>query len=163
MPSHPPDLISSHRLKRIALWAMAMLLWIAALCGGAAPRARHLAQRGETRLDELARMVRNLVIVGAAAMVKPPRRPARYGLRRRPRHYLRSCAGAELRRRLRARDPQHRVRKLIAVLRDLAACAARLARRLARGLTRLAPLSASAHNQTLRALAAPPVRAADSS
>ncbi|MGE0187673.1 MAG: hypothetical protein AB7Q23_17975, partial [Hyphomonadaceae bacterium] len=163
MPSHPPTPISSHRLKRIALWAMAMLLWIAAVCGGAAPSRRHLQQRGDTRLDELARMVRNLVIVRAVAMVKPPRRPARHGPRRRPRHYLRSCAGAELRRLLRARDPQHRVLRLIAALRDLAAYAARLARRLARGLTRLAPLAAAARNETLCALASPPVRATDSS
>ncbi|MGE4038519.1 MAG: hypothetical protein AB7F85_12320, partial [Hyphomonadaceae bacterium] len=111
MPSHPPRPISSHRLKRIALWAMAMLLWIAALCGGAAPKARHVQQRGDTRLDELARMVRNLVIVRAVAMVTPPRRPARHGPRRTARHYLRSCAGAELRRLFRARDPRARVNR----------------------------------------------------
>ncbi|MGE4039299.1 MAG: hypothetical protein AB7F85_16270, partial [Hyphomonadaceae bacterium] len=70
---------------------------------------------------------------------------------------------AELRRLLRARDPLARVKRLIAALRDLAAYAARLARRLARGLTRLAPLAASARNETLRALASPPVRATDSS
>ncbi|MGE0185938.1 MAG: hypothetical protein AB7Q23_09105, partial [Hyphomonadaceae bacterium] len=121
MPSHPPRPISSHRLKRIALWAMAMLLWIAALCGGAAPKARHVQQRGDTRLDELARMVRNLVIVRAVAMVTPPRRPARHGPRRSARHYQRSCAGAEQRRLLRARDPLARVKRLIAALRDLAA------------------------------------------
>jgi hypothetical protein len=50
---------------------------------------------------------------------------------------LRAVKGSRLRRRLRARDPAARFFAILAVMRDLDAEAARLARRLPRGLTRL--------------------------
>ena len=162
----PPPRIGVQRLKRIALWALLMLSWIAAVLGGATPKRRHLAQRGDARLDEMTRLVRSLVILRAVE-IAPPRRTRRTLRFTRPRRQLqglvRTCAGSALRRALRARDPLQRVQRLLAALRQRDVLAARLLRRLKRGLTRLAPIAAAARNQTLRTLSAPPPCAADSS
>jgi hypothetical protein len=88
------------------------------------------------QLHRLARMVESLLVVQAAALVQPPpRRNHRHG--RLQRVNVRNIVGARLRRAMRGKDLPARLAAIVSVMRDHAHHIAKLARRLARGLTRL--------------------------
>lgn len=140
--NYTPHPITKHRLARLIAWAGAMLAWIGVMLFAPAPpraRRRHIRCRyGLLSLDAMARMVRNLIICRMHRARRPRRRanppwrdfaPAGFVRRTRPRQLVRAFAGADLRRRLRHRDPRGRLGLLIAALADIDAFAARLARR----------------------------------
>lgn len=146
-----------------------MLSWIAAVlfADGAVSR-RHIRQRFNISLDRLTRRVRNLLIIRAAQLARR-REPKRLRYWRRGRdlrraHFLRSAFGGHLRRTLKHKDIATRIARLIAVLRNLDAYAAQLAKRLRRGLTRLWPRMVEPAFAPLRlGPPAPPPAVADSS
>lgn len=134
--------LTQHRFQRLVLWTLAMLSWIAAiLSADRFVTARHQRQRFDLSLPWLTSLVSKLLIVRAAQLARL-RRPKRIRYWRHGRdlhrpHILRSVLGARLRRALRHKDIRTWIANLIAVLRNLDAQAAPLARRLRRGLTRL--------------------------
>jgi hypothetical protein len=142
MHSHRPFL-NQHRLRRLALWTLAVLSWIAAmLFHDRALTFRHVVQRMDLiSLPWLTHLVSKLLINRAAqlARLRPPKhiRYWRHGRDLHRPHILRSALGARLRRALRHKDIRTWIANLIAVLRNLDAHAAPLAKRLRRGLTRL--------------------------
>jgi hypothetical protein len=142
MHSHRPFL-NQHRLRRLALWTLAVLSWIAAmLFSDRAVSLRHIQQRtGFISLAWLTDLVGKLLIARAAQLARLRRRKRRVYWRHgrdlhRP-HIIRSVLGARLRRALKHRDIAAWIANLTAVLRNLDAYAAPLAKRLRRGLTRL--------------------------
>jgi hypothetical protein len=142
MQSHRP-ILNQHRLRRLALWTLAVLSWIAAmLFNDRAVTARHIQQRtGFISLPWLTSVVSKLLIIRAAQLARL-RRPGRIRYWRHGRdlhrpHLIRSALGARLRHALKHNDIRVWIANLIAVLRNLDAHAAPLAQRLRRGLTRL--------------------------
>jgi hypothetical protein len=153
-----------------------LLGWIALMLFAADPpasRRRHIRRYGFFDLARMRGLVRNLIIIRAGQLV--PRRAASRrcfgnaasGVRQRtrPRCLYRAAAGARLRRRLRARGGQAAViAHLLAVLADIDALAAGVARRFRRRLTRLFPLVAvRPPHEAASSLAAPAPWFADSS
>jgi hypothetical protein len=142
MHSYRPFL-TQHRIQRLALWGLATLSWMAAVLFGDRLIAFHQLRRfDDTTLLGVKRMVVALLIERALNMLhrRRNRRRARlwrHGLDLRPRHWIRSLLGSKLRRALNHRDPATHMAQLIAVLRNLDAYAARLARRMRLGLRRL--------------------------
>jgi hypothetical protein len=135
--------LTQHRFRRIILWTLALLTWIAAmLFGDRAVTFRHIQQRTDLiSLPWLTSLVGKLLIIRAAQLARL-RGPKRILYWRRGRdlhrpHILRSVLGARVRRALRHKDIATWIANLIAVLRNLDAHAAPLAHRLRRGLTRL--------------------------
>jgi hypothetical protein len=170
MNSSRTPICTTHRLARLIAWTRLVLAWVAMLMFSAAPKinARRLGRFANLSLDSLARRVRNLIIIRAAQLMNPRRRAkqrfnfAASGFTRRtiPRQLLRSIGGSRLRRALGHCDPAARISMLLEALRDIDA----LARRIARYLTRLAPIIAVQPPQdAARTLAAFAPRAADSS
>lgn len=123
-----PPPISKLRLARLMSWARLWLTWLAANLtarfGACAPRRR---------LEPIRTMLAHLLFLHAAARVAPrprtqspiPNAPPRAGL-------LRALVGGGLRRALRGAT----IGALLAIVGDPEAGIAKLARRLARGLTR---------------------------
>lgn len=145
-----PPAISAHRFARYVLWVRLMIVWAAALLAPLRPNPRQVRQRGGLACThELARLVRNLILVRTAQLSRrrhPPirlRNHARPGFRRRMRvrQLLRAAAGARLRRALRGRAPAQRLSILLEALANIETHAASLVRRARRGLTRLHPLT----------------------
>jgi hypothetical protein len=133
-----PPRITRHQRQRFALWLLTMLVWLAAVLDGAVDGRR--ARRRQTPLDDLARWVKQLILLRAMERVRV--RPARAQSGRGgalPAHARRRAFGSRLRRALRRRDRRARIAALIHALRTIDAYASRLAKRLARGLTRLRP------------------------
>jgi hypothetical protein len=136
----PRPYLTQHRRRRLVLWALAMLTWVASLFAGRAPTRRHLAQRGDVSLHGLAMMVKRLILVRAAEIAGMRRGRLRFfkhGRDLRRRHMLRSVFGSRLRRALDHRDPGKRIAILIEALTRLDAWAARFAKRLRCGFGRL--------------------------
>lgn len=165
-------LCTEHRLARLIAWTRLVLVWIAGLFFNEAfePSLRRLDRYGFISLRTLKRRVRNLIIIHAAqhlgvragANLRPRQDFAARGFSRRlrPRHFLRSIAGVRLRRALRSRDPATLISNLLTALREID----KLARSVARRLTRLAPLLVARPPCTvLRTLAVTAPCAADSS
>ena len=142
MQIHRP-VLTQHRLQRLALWTLAVLQWIAAiLFTNRAVTLRHIEQRYEFfSLHWLTQRVGKILIVRAAQLARLRRRKRitywRHGRDLHRPHIIRSVLGARLRRALKHRDVGVWIENLIAVLRNLDAYAAPLAKRLRRGLTRL--------------------------
>ena len=151
MPTHHP-ILTSHRLQRYVLWALALVSWIAATAFANRPISARRARRfGDVSWLDLSHLVGNLLMIRALHMLGrvPPLRRVPYWLRdrgARPSHFRRSLFGAKLRRALRHKDPATHLAQLIAVLRNLNAYAAHLARniRRRRRLLRLVPQIAAA-------------------
>jgi len=140
-------LTTSHRRRRLVLWAIAMLSWFAAvLFAGRRIARRHVRQR-EVSLAELKRLTLQLMIVRAAELARAgPLKRLRFwrrGRDTRPPHIVRSLIGSRLRRAMKRRDLAARIAALIAVLRTLDAHALQLAHRMKRRLTRLWPIRAT--------------------
>jgi hypothetical protein len=127
-------LTTSHQRRRLALWALTMLRWIAAvLFAGKPVSARQLHARcGRVSLERLTRMVVRLLIIRSSEL-RPRRRGRlrffRHGRDLRPRHYIRSLLGARLRRVLKPKHLAARIDALIGVLRHLDRYARQLAKR----------------------------------
>ena len=139
-----------------------MLLWLAAILFGKTKiSARHLNQRGDLSLGGLTRMVTALLMVRALHIHPVPRRQVprwRHGRDLHRSHFRRSLLGAKLRRALTNEDIPTSIAKLISVLRNLDAYAARLAyriRRMRRYFLRTTP-SIEPSRQLLGAPAPPP-------
>jgi hypothetical protein len=167
MQSQPRFLTTSHRRQRLALWALAMLSWIAAvLFAGKQLTARQLRQRHRRlSLDGLVRLITQLIIVRAAELGRW-RRHGRlrfwlHGRDLKRRHYIRSLIGSRLRRALNHKDLAARLRRLIHVLRHLDAFARQLSRRRLTRLWSIAPAPTPA--ATIFGAPAPSPAAADSS
>jgi hypothetical protein len=162
-------LTTPHQRQRLALWALTLLQWIAAvLFGGKSVSVRQLRQRCErASLESLTRLAIDLLIVraGELAGCRPgKRRYWRHGRDLRPRHLIRSLLGSNLRRALKPKHVSARIAAVIGALRDLDRYARRLAHRMRRGLARLwaiapAPMPAKAVSDA----SAAPLAFADSS
>lgn len=141
MQLHRP-ILTQHRLRRLVLWLLTLLRWIAAIWFADRPaHARHRRQRGDISLACLSRWVGALLIVRALHTLRVPRRKRflywRRAFNARPSHFRRSMFGARLRRVLKHKDPATQIAQLIAVLRNLDAYAAQLALRLRCRMRRL--------------------------
>jgi len=155
--------ITSHQRQRLVLWLLAMLAWLASVLDGALPDERRARQR-QTPLDGLARLVKQLVLLRAMERSRLPRtRKAKPRAGDLPTHLRRRAFGSRLRRILRSPDRRTRVAALMHALRSLDALAARLAKRLACGLTRLWPRRWRAIDVRLACALPVAVIAADSS
>lgn len=132
-----PDIITSRnrtRHRRLAAWFALKLQWLVFVCSV----WMATGWRGRPRqLDQVARAAQNLVLIRAAEMRRflLPRTTHRFG--RRERQTNRKLAGSALRRAARGRDHASRLFAILALIRDIDAHAARLLRRLRRGMTRL--------------------------
>jgi hypothetical protein len=137
----PRPYLTSHRRRRLVLWALTMLAWIAALLAGVEPVRRHWRQRYCISLFGLALMVKQLILVRAAEINGQRRRGRLVYFKRgrdlRRRHFMRSIYGSKLRRALRHRDPLARIALLADTLKHLDAGAQRFAKRLRCGFMRL--------------------------
>ena len=144
---------TEHRRKRLTLWALTVLGWLAAvLFGDRDASHRHLAQRlHHICLDQLSRVVYALLVTRAIQLMKVriPHRVQYWKHGRsllRP-HFRRSLLGARLRRALKHKDLPERIARLTEFLRDLDTHARHLAQRLRgklRRLWRLVPKIAAA-------------------
>ena len=125
----PP--ISHHRVARLNAWARLWLMWFVGFCASFWRDDRTQARD----VARAARAVASLVILNAVERTAPLRANNRHG-RLNPAR-LRTVAGSRLRRALQGRDWRTRLMAILTVMRDLDTHAARLARRLYSGLTRL--------------------------
>jgi hypothetical protein len=144
-------ILTQHRVRRLALWALAMLQWIAAIVfADRQVSLRHIKQRADAIcLHALTRLVGNLIIARALLIARPRRRLIHYwrhGRDLRRTHFRRSLFGSKLRRALNDKDLARHIAKLIAALRNLDRHARRLAhcmrhsrRRLWRAQPAMAP------------------------
>jgi hypothetical protein len=141
MNSHRP-LLNQHRVRRLALWTLAVLSWIATmLFSDRAIALRHAQRFDLISLPWLTKVVAQLLIIraGQLARLRPHKRILywRRGRDLRRAHLFRSTLGSRLRRALRHKDVRVWIANLIAILRTLDTYAAPLAKRLRRRLTRL--------------------------
>jgi hypothetical protein len=142
-------LTTSHQRRRLALWALTMLRWIAAVLFAAKPvTARQLrARHGRVSLERLTRLAVQLLIIRASEL-KPHRRARlrffRQGRDLRRRHFIRSFLGARLRRALKPKHLAARIDALIRVLRHLDRYARQLAKRRITRLWGVTPAPAPA-------------------
>ncbi len=170
-----PQPITDHRLARLTLRALAILVWAAgALFGNARANRRHIRQRyGALSLGKLTHMVRDLLLIRAARFQRAPlvlkhwRIYAQPGLHRRkaPRNKLRSIAGGRLRRFMNHGSLTQRLARLIQIVRNLDIYARRfMLRRVRNGVTRLLAIGLTHPSQEiLRDMRAPKPLPADSS
>ena len=145
-------LTTPHQRRRLVLWTLTVLAWIAAVLSGRHITARQARQRGDILLARLTRTTIWLLIMRAAELA--PRRLSKrrfwkHGRDLRRAHLIRSVVGSRLRRVLRARDAPTRIARLMGVLRGLDRYARDLAKRFRHRLTRLyaivaAPMPAAA-------------------
>ena len=136
----PTPPLSNHRLARLTAWARLWLVWFVGVClthfGADAPQSWRRGARRQ--LGKAARMVAQLIFLHAAARVGPlPRRAIHRHGRRKQAGGARAIIGAALRRALRGKDLPSRLASILTLMRDSEHHIAKLARRLARGLTRL--------------------------
>jgi hypothetical protein len=132
--------LSKHRRARLIAWTLAMLAWLAQVLLAHAPfTQRHERQRGaRMSLERLARQVKLLII--SRALDRLPRRrrrgPAFRGRALTPRSVIRALIGASLRRTFKRKHIGERIFALMHALIHIDDYAARIAKRLRRGLTR---------------------------
>ncbi len=135
-------IITEHRRKRLTLWALTVLGWIAdVLYGDRDTNHRHLAQRlHHICLDQLKRVAVALLVTRAIqyAKARTPRRLHywKHGRSLLRTHFMRSLLGARFRRLLRHSDLRERIARLAALLRNLDTHARQFAHRF-RQLRRL--------------------------
>jgi hypothetical protein len=129
--------ISDHRLRRLATWAGLMLAAVAQLVPLPA-----FAQWVDYYVPRLARMTANLIVIQAVRRIRGVRVPKRWGPRPDRAGYMRTVIGSRLRRALNGRNIVARMIAIGQALTDPEPHIARLARRLARGLSRRRPIRA---------------------
>ena len=134
--------LSPHRLARLTRWAEYALLRLArfliAAAGITAPLERALAQAAAPHLDKIAKLLHALILIKAAALMGPAQPKPRYGRVKSRAALHRILVGSALRRAARGSsgDPRARISALLRLACRLNDHAARLAKRLAGGLTR---------------------------
>lgn len=138
-----PRPISKHHRARLIAWTLAMLAWMMqVLFAAASLTPRHQRQRGPAMsLDRLTRMVKLLIISRAIDFTRrryraPPRKPRFRGLAVAPRAVVRALIGVAVQKLLKRKDVGDRIAVLLHAIRHIDVYAARVARRLKRGLTR---------------------------
>jgi hypothetical protein len=140
MQSQPRLLTTARQRQRLALWALTMLSWIAAvLFAGRDVTRRQLRQRyRRLSLQRLTRMALHLIVIRAGELGRwRTRRRLCFcsrGRDLRVRHLMRSLVGSNLRRALKRKQLRERIEALRYVLSHLDMFACALARRR---LTRL--------------------------
>ncbi len=159
-------LTTAHRRQRLALWALAVLGWIAGVVFGERGFAhRQLRQRHRRiAIERLTRLVVQLLIVRAFELAPVRARKLRFwrnGRDLKRRHFIRSLIGARLRRVLKPKGLAQRIANLMRVLRQLDAFARHLAGRRLTRLWAIAPAPVAA--EALATLCAPGPAPADSS
>jgi hypothetical protein len=175
----PPPILSTQRNARLVAWARLMLAWVGALMFsttlGKISERHLLARMYYTNLDRVAATIANIVLLHAFAKLGYPSRGgtpfklrdytgAGFALRTHVRNILRAGQGVWLRRRLNHRNLLTRLGLIVQALNDIDALAARAARRLRHGLTRLFAIRAvQPPHDAVRTLATPQVLATDSS
>jgi hypothetical protein len=143
MNANTPPLFTEHRRRRLILWVLTALGWLAeALFGDRDVSARHFNRRlRHVCLEEVTQKVAALLIARALrlANMRTRRRAAhwRHGRNMRPRHWMRSLLGCRLRRALRHKDIATHIARLVYLLRHFETYARRLAHRMRHGLMRL--------------------------
>lgn len=134
----PP--ISELRLQRYQRWMLLWLRWLAAFlteAGASAPLSRQAEQIAHQWLDKVERLLVDIVLIRAAARVRPLRALKHSAYRREEAHMARAVIGSAMRRALR---PKRLDQRLTALSQDLQGLVARLLKRLPRGLTRRRPI-----------------------
>jgi hypothetical protein len=138
-----PRPLSKHHRARLIAWTLAMLVWMTQVLFAAAPfTSRQQRQRGPLMsLDRLTRMVKLLIISRAIDFTRrryraPPRKPSFRGLAVAPRAVVRALIGARVQKLLKRKDVGDRIAVLLHAIRHIDVYAARVARRMKRGLTR---------------------------
>lgn len=124
-------ILTQHRFRRLVLWMLLLLNWIAAMPG--AISSRRMNQRGDVSLPWLKQAVTTLLMIRALRLIRPPRHHVHRwhcGRRLRRAHFRRSLLGSKLRRALGGKDFLAGVTQLMAVLRNLDTHARLLARRM---------------------------------
>ncbi|HEX8902402.1 hypothetical protein [Vitreimonas sp.] len=175
----PSPILSPQRNARLVAWARLMLAWVGALMFsttlGKISERHLLARMYYTNLDRVAATIANIVLLHAFAKLGYPssggtpftlRDHTGVGFARRTqvRNILRAGQGVWLRRRLNHRNLLTRLGLIVQALNDIDALAARAARRLRHGLTRLFAIRAvRPPHDAARTLATPEILAADSS
>ena len=137
--------ISDLRLTRFHRWAMLWLKWFVSFleaAGAFAPVSKQAQAIGHAWLDQIERIILNIVMLRAAPHVRRLNR--RKGVAQHPINdtsLRRAIIGSALRRALRAKDLRQRIELLVSV--NICALVARLLKRLPRGLTRRRPIVAA--------------------
>jgi hypothetical protein len=153
-----PSPISDHRLARLITWARLWLEWllgcIVEAFGERGSMGRDVERVVRRWLREMAHTIACLLYLRVASSqeahtssgVRRPRNALRgFKLHTMPRNSdLRLVMGSALRRALRGGDARALLAKLLRIIRDPSAICAKLAKRLARGFTRIHRLVASA-------------------
>ena len=131
MRRSPRPPLTKHRVTRLNALARLWLMWFVGFCASFWRDDRAQARD----VARAARAIAALVIANAVErMPTPPRANNRHG-RLNPLRQ-RAIAGSRLRRALQGRDWRTRLMAILTVMRDLDTHAAKLARRLYRGMTR---------------------------
>ncbi|MBX3430054.1 MAG: hypothetical protein KF779_10795 [Hyphomonadaceae bacterium] len=142
----PP--ISELRLQRYHRWILLWLAWFAAFltqAGAVAPLSRQAAKIAHQWLDGIERNLIELILIRAARQVRTIPTLKHTAHRRRETHLARAIVGAAMRRALRPRDLR---RRIAALSQPIAPLAARILRRIPRGLTRRRPIGARPEPRT---------------
>lgn len=138
MRSNAPP-ISELRLQRYQRWILLWLNWFAAFltqAGALAPLSRQATGIAHRWLDAIERNLIHLILIRAAPHVRTIPALKHAAHRRIETQFARAIIGSAMRRRLRPRNLAHRI---AALAQPIASLAARIVKRLPRGLTRRRP------------------------
>jgi hypothetical protein len=159
--------ISHLRLQRFHRWALLWLTWFSGLleaAGAFAPLTKQAERVGHLWLDRIERVILAIAMLRAAPRVRALHTKRPFALHRLKQGALsRAVIGATLRRALRPKQLRQRCETLRRT--SISALAARILKRLPRGLTRRRPIRARPEARIVQAPSAPfaPLRAADTS
>jgi hypothetical protein len=135
--------VSELRLQRYHRWAMLWLVWFARFLKAFAPfvpAVAALETLAHRRLDRIEKMIAAIVILRAAAHIRPlTRRKGVAEHKRIDTAFFRAVIGCRLRRALRPKGLQARIAALCRNIGDMVAC---VLKRLPCGLTRRRPIHA---------------------
>jgi hypothetical protein len=158
--------ISDLRLTRFHRWAMLWLKWFVSFLdaqGALAPISKQAQTIGHRWLDDIERIILNIVMLRAACHVRRCHQRKGVSERRLKEIALRrAIIGSAMRRAMRPRDLRQRIE---ALTQNIDALVAQLLRRLPRGLTRRRPILAAPEPRIVDQLSACllPALAADTS
>lgn len=139
MRSNAPA-ITELRLQRFHRWALLWLKWFASFLNAATAHTPITGQAAEVANQWLARveaLLISIVLVRAAARVRPVSTLKHSARRRIETHMARAIIGSAMRRFLRPRRLDQRI---AALSKNIEALVVRIAKRLPRGLTRRRPI-----------------------
>jgi hypothetical protein len=139
MRSNAPA-ITELRIQRFHRWALLWLKWFASFLNAAsanAPLSKQATAIGHQWLDRIEALVANVILVRAAARLRPMQPPKHAAHRRIGAHLKRAIIGSAMRQSLRPRRLDQRI---AALSQNIESLVARLLKRLPRGLTRRRPI-----------------------